>query len=342
MTERAKRALRLTMVAFGLSIAAALAYALSGALYPDRAVGFGLATATGADGKRLAIGVWYPTHARPLPTTLLGMNLISVARDGAIAGNHLPLVVISHGNGGGIGSHVDLALALAQRGFVVAAPMHRGDNYADESALASAAWLVERSREVRSTIDYLLHEWPGHERIDPARIGMFGYSAGGFTALSIIGGQPDLRRIASHCAAAPEFVCGLLVAAHSPLLDPARGPAATDFAPDDRVKAAVVVAPALGFTFVPGGLARVDVPVQLWTGGADRNVPTPSNAALVRTALGGPVEFHDVPGAGHFSFLVPCGLFGPPLLCRDTDGFDRKRFHGEMNDAIARFFRSAL
>ena len=342
MTQRARRALRLTLAGFGLLFASALAYALSMALYPDRPVGFTLASAAGADGQPLAVGVWYPTHARPLPTTLLGVNLISVARAGAIAGDHLPLVIISHGNGGGIGSHVDLALALAQRGFVVAAPMHTGDNYADQSAVGSAGWLVERSRHVHSTIDYLLHAWPGHERIDAGRIGMFGYSAGGFTALSIIGGQPDLRRVASQCSAAPEFVCGVLAGARSPLLDPARVPAARDFPRDDRVRAAVVVAPGLAFTFVPDGLARVRVPVQLWTGGADRNVPTASNAGLVRAALRGPVEFHDVPAAGHFTFLVPCGLFGPPALCRDTDGFDRKRFHGEMNEAIAQFFRATL
>lgn len=91
-----------------------------------------------------------------------------------------------------------------------------------------------------------------------------------------------------------------------------------------------------------GGLANVKVPVQLWTGGADQSVPTATNAGSVNAALGGQAQLHDVAGAGHFSFLVPCGLFGPPLLCRDASGFDRKRFHTEMNDAVVKFFQKEL
>ena len=59
-------------------------------------------------------------------------------------------------------------------------------------------------------------------------------------------------------------------------------------------------------------------------------------------ALGTRAELHEVPGAGHFSFLVPCGLFGPPFLCRDASVFDRGRFHTEMNEAVVEFFRKKL
>ncbi len=336
------KAIRIGLIALGLLVGASLIYVLSNALYTKRPVGFVLVEAPDPSGKPVSIGVSYPTDARPLPTTLLGLNLISVARDAPIAGNALPLVVISHGNGGGPGSHVDLALALAQRGFVVAAPMHTGDNYADESALESARWLVDRTLHIHSAIDYMLNIWPDHDRIDARRVGMFGFSAGGFTALTAVGGQPDLRLIASHCSATPEFVCKLLADAHSPLLNPASIPLASDFARDARVKAAAIAAPGLGFTFVPDGLANVSVPVQLWTGDSDRNVPTSTNAGPVSRALGIRAELHEVPGAGHFSFLVTCGLFGPPYLCRDADGFDRKRFHTEMNEAVVEFFQKKL
>ena len=87
----------------------------------------------------------------------------------------------------------------------------------------------------------------------------------------------------------------------------------SDFPRDSRVKAAAIAAPGLRFTFVPDGLASVSVPVQLWTGNADQNVPTSTNAGPVGAALGTRAEIHEVPGAGHFSFLVPRGLFGPPF-----------------------------
>ncbi len=37
----------------------------------------------------------------------------------------------------------------------------------------------------------MLSTWQGRAAIDPQRVGMFGFSAGGFTALAIIGGVPD-------------------------------------------------------------------------------------------------------------------------------------------------------
>jgi predicted dienelactone hydrolase len=336
------KALRIGMIALALLFAAVAAYVLSTAMYTTRPVGFQLVRVPDPGGAPIVIALWYPTDARPWPTTPLGLNLMSVARDAPVAGRALPLVVISHGNGGGPASHADLALALAQQGFVVAAPMHTGDNYADQREAGSAKWLVDRSRHVRATLDFVLQQWPSHDAVDAQRVGLFGFSAGGFTTLATIGGQPDLRLIASHCAAAPEFACRLLAGGHSPLLDPAQVPPASAFVRDARVRAAVVAAPGLGFTFVPDGLAGVSVPVQVWSGDADGNVPTATNAAPVGAALGAHAEMHRVPGAAHFSFLVPCGLFGPPMLCRDDGGFDRKRFHADMDAAVVAFLQKQL
>ena len=163
----------------------------------------------------------------------------------------------------------------------------------------------------RST--YMSQAWPGHARIDANRIGIFGFSAGGFTALTAIGGEADLRLIASHCAATPEFACQLLSQVNSAPLHPEGVPPASAFIRDVRIKAAVVAALGLGFTFVPGGLAKVTAPVQLWSGEADVNVPEATNTAPVLKALGAGAEFHSVPRARHFSFLVPCRLPLPSL-----------------------------
>lgn len=336
------KVLRVAGAAIAAVVAALLTYALANALYTTRPVGFQWVQAPDAGSTPLVMGVWYPADGRPLPTTLLGTNLMSVDRDAPVVGTALPLVVISHGNGGGPGSHVDLALALAQQGFVVVAPMHTGDNFADQTAVGSARWLVDRTRHMRSAIDYMLVVWPAHDRIDAARIGAFGFSAGGFTTLTVIGGTPDLQGLASHCRTAPEFVCKLLAESGSPLLNPVEATAPGAFARDPRIKAAAIAAPGLGFTFLPNGLASVSVPVQVWSGDADQNVPTSSNAGPVAKALAGRAEFHEVPGAGHFAFLAPCGLFGPPVLCRDANGFDRKRMHAQMNAAVVKFFQDKL
>jgi predicted dienelactone hydrolase len=312
------------------------------ALRTDRSVGFQMAQTADANGRLFAVGVWYPTRAHPWPTTWLGFGLMDVAADAPVAGSALPLVVLSHGNGGGPGSHADLALALANAGYVVAAPMHPGDNYADQSAAGTVPWLQGRSRQLRLTLDYLLQRWPGHDHLNPARVGAFGFSAGGITVLTAVGAQPDLGLIARHCAEAPEFICDLLSQGHSPLLNSDRAKQGNSYSPDPRIKAAVVAAPGLGFTLGPGALTNVRVPIQLWSGEQDTLVPYATNTRLVREALGARVEFHSVPGAGHYAFLAPCGVVGPPQLCADPGPFDRKAFHREMNAHVVAFFEKTL
>lgn len=323
-----------------------LALALVGVAYwtalsGKRPVGFQVTRATDSSGKPFAIGVWYPTEERTWPTTLIGVTLMDVARDAPVTGRDLPLVVISHGNGGGLQSHADLALALASAGYVVAAPMHAGDNFADQSAAGAATLYSGRTRQFRVAVDHMLTQWPGHNRIDAQRVGAFGFSAGGFTVLAAAGAQPDMRLIAKHCAQTPEFVCDVLRHFNSPLLNADSSPI-EPMHPTARLKAVVLAAPGLGFTMTPAALANVQIPVQLWSGKKDEQVPYASNAKLIQEALGSKVEMHSVPGAGHTAFLAPCGLLRPAAVCSDPDGFDRGSFHSAMNDEVLKFFNQHL
>jgi predicted dienelactone hydrolase len=307
------------------------------ALRSERPVGFDVVQAATADGKPFLVAIWYPTEARPLPTSLVGPVLMDVARSGAVAGKAMPLVVISHGNGGGPAGHADLAMDLASAGYVVAAPMHSGDNFADQSGVASGAFFNGRTQELRATVDYMLGKWQARERIDAARIGAFGFSMGGFTVLTAVGAQPELGKIATHCASAKEFVCDVLRHFKSPQLD-AGTPAAKAFEPDLRVKAAVLAAPGLGFTMRADQLATVRVPVQLWSADHDDKV---GMATEVREAFGEKLDFNPVPGASHLSFLSPCsihGILAPEGVCSDQGRFDRKDFHKKMNASVIAFF----
>lgn len=334
--------IRRVLIAIAILVCGLAGAAFLTALRSEHPVGFQVTRATGTDSQPFGVGVWYPTQAHPRPTTLLGPLLLDVAPDAPISGHDLPLVVISHGNGGGPGSHADLALALASAGYVVAAPMHTGDNYADQSAVGSVFLFSGRNRQLHATIDYMLTNWQGHDQIDPERIGAFGFSAGGFTVLTAVGAQPELRIVAVHCAESPEFACDVLRQAHSPLLDPDTPSVGDAFLHDTRIKAAVVAAPGLGFSMGPNGLANVRVPLQLWSADHDMSVPYATNTRLVREALGPRVEFHSVPGAGHFSFLAPCGVLKPPGICSDPGPFDRKAFHENMNASVVAFFEKNI
>lgn len=266
---------------------------------------------------------------------------MEVAQNAPVAGRGLPLVVMSHGNGSGLQSHADLALALASAGYVVAAPMHTGDNFLDQSAAGSVNLFSVRNRQLRTTIDHMLTKWQGNGTVDPEKVGAFGFSAGGFTVLTAIGAQADMRLIAKHCAQTPEFVCDVLRHFKSPLVE-VGGPVGDPMEASPKIKAAVVAAPGLGFIMSPEALAAVQVPLQLWSGDKDDKVPFATNAKIIGEALGQKVELHQVPGATHASFLAPCGLMKPADICTDPEGFDRKAFHASMNAEVVKFFDKAL
>ena len=302
----------------------------------------GFASLQAADGteKPLEVALWYPTEAVAQEVDL-GPFTLNIARGGAVAGQGLPLIVISHGNGGSALGHHDTAVALAQAGFVVAAVTHTGDNHADQSKETS---VMDRPRHVSRVIDHMLSKWPGRDRIDTARIGVFGFSSGGFTVLTVVGGAADLGRIAPHCQRHPgDWVCQVI--ARRPTETAAMANAVAQAGRDTRVRAAVVVAPALGFTFTQESLAAVSVPIQLWRAEDDLVLPHPWYAEAVRAALPKLLDYREVPKAGHFDFLAPCtprfAAMAPPL-CSSQPGFDRVAFHREFNAAVLGFFRVAL
>ncbi len=334
--------IRRILIALLLLTVVGIGAAYRSALRSTHPVGFQVLRTTDSTGPTFPIGVWYPTNARPWPTAQVGNVLMDVARDASVAGDALPLVVLSHGNGGSLASHADLAMALASAGFVVAAPMHVGDNFADHRHAARATLYHERVSQLRTTVTAMLTQWPAHDHIDSTRIGEFGFSAGGFTVLTTAGAQPDLRRVATHCTEAPEFICQVLRASDSPLLAGTDTLSLPTFEPDPRVRAIVVAAPGLGFTMDSVAMRGISVPVQLWSGDSDASVPFATNTQPIHAALGQRAELHRVPGASHLSFLVPCGLVRPPGLCDDPDGFDRRAFHDMMNARVLAFFNRHL
>jgi predicted dienelactone hydrolase len=329
------------------SLAAALvAVAIIAPVARAAGVGFSELKIEGDGARPLTVGVWYPTDA-PVEPGPVGAYSQTVARDGPVAGEHLPLVVISHGNGGAYDNHYDTAIALAQAGFVVAAISHLGDTHEDQSR---ALFLWDRPRQIHALIDYMLTRWPARARIDAARVGMFGFSSGGFTTLVAIGGVPDMSLVGAHALAHPSYYDAQLPLRASPEI---RAQAAAERAAltasswthDPRIKAAVIAAPALGYAFGREGLKDIAVPVQLWRAEDDHILPNPDYAEAVRIALPTSPEFHLVANADHFDFLAPCSSLLrqlAPQICVSAPGFDRTAFHETFNREVVRFFHEKL
>ncbi|MGH6690015.1 MAG: alpha/beta hydrolase family protein [Gammaproteobacteria bacterium] len=168
---------------------------------------------------------------------------------------------------------------------------------------------------------------------------MFGFSVGGFTTLVTIGGVPDFARIPAYRAEFPDRVCAMLKERNVETSVPASA-----WAHDARVKAAVVAAPTLAFTFGRETLAPIKVPVQLWRAGADTITPHPRAAEAIYQALPARPEYVAVPNANDFIFVACSAEMAKraPAICQDPAEVDRGAFRRELNAAVVAFFKTKL
>ncbi|WP_228126842.1 alpha/beta hydrolase family protein [Candidatus Viadribacter manganicus] len=310
---------------------------LASAIRPARNIGIDQVQVSDAGGGSIGVLIYYPTQSKP-QLTWMGLLFADVAPRAPLATGQHALVVISHGTAGAATSHIDTAIALAERGFVVAAPIHNRDNFQDQSGIGAASWIADRAREIRRVNDFMLTQWRFRAQIDANRIGLFGFSAGATTALINVGAQPDFALVTSDCRQHSQFVCRLL----RPDVTLQSG---AEQGYDSRIKAVVLAAPGLGMGFTRTSLARVNIPVAIWAGDRDVNAPLAGNAAAIAANWPTLVSVHVAQGAGHFSFLAPCGPLGlllPPMLCSDPANFDRRAFHQTFNSEVAAFFEARL
>jgi predicted dienelactone hydrolase len=288
-------------------------------------------------GPALSGAIWYPCQAEPRHVELgnlavaVDYGLVGV-KDCPFTGEKLPLVVFSHGHTGWFGGHHDTAEALADSGFVVAAINHPGDTAKDSSRGDDLSILMSRPVDMVRLLDFLQEDWKDRAVLDSSRIGLFGFSNGGYTGLVLAGAAPDFARVARACKDAMGF-CAKLRSGENP--SPPH---------DARIRAAVIVDPPSGF-FTQDNLAAIKIPLQFWRSELGGGGVDPAGTARVARGLPGVPDVHLVP-AGHFAFLAPCSpqlATAIPRICADVPaGFDREAFHIEFNASTARFFREHL
>lgn len=294
------------------------------------------------------VALYYPTQAaaRAVPMGPFAPQIaIQAPPEPKVKG----LILLSHGTGGSELAHTSLAEALAEQGYLVAALRHPGDNWQDDSMLKSSAerYFEERPRQATHVIDALLRDpqWRGRITSDERgpRIGAVGHSAGGYTVLALAGGQPDVSRIAKHCAAERSedpISCSLGIRRES---GTRTASASAESLKDVRVRAVVALAP-LGAVFTAQSLASIRVPVAIYEAELDRFLVPRFHAEWIVQSLP-TAELHRVPGAGHFAFADTPSM---PLPTPDGDlganppGFDRAAFLRELAIEIPAFFDKTL
>jgi predicted dienelactone hydrolase len=162
----------------------------------------------------IAVRVWYPASAKAgtAPTTFthtlpkLGgggatFSIPSLAVEDAPAapGERIPLVIVSHGYSGWDSFQTWLTENLATKGYIVVAIDHNDASFTNAMgfALSFGNVLINRAQDQRDVIAYFaaLAAKPADplgKLIDADRIGLIGYSMGGYGALATSGAEYDL------------------------------------------------------------------------------------------------------------------------------------------------------
>src|SRR5205823_11077729 len=177
---------------------------------------------------------------------------------------------------------------LADAGFAVAAINHPGDTVLDLSQTDDLAIYVQRPNDIKRLIDFMVGASPFASGIDRERIGLFGFSRGGYTALAVIGANPDWTTVTALCQQSTTHVCEQIRAKEFP---------AQPVTHDPRVKAAVIADPLTVF-FTPSSFGAVGIPVQLWASELGGDGVLPRTADIVDNNLPSKHEYRVVPNAG--------------------------------------------
>lgn len=355
----------------GLTALALLALTTLGWAQPEIHVG---RTQMNAGG--LPVTLVYPT-LQAARNVELGPFVLQVAPDAEPQPGRRRLVVMSHGTGGSSQSDHALAATLARAGFVVAQPLHGGDNYLDASRAGPEAWRT-RPQEMSQVIDALA----AHPRWQPLlqldKVGVHGMSAGGVTALSLAGAQWRLLDLVRHCQvhadadlgfcfngqpdaaaqavrrASYERVRGVsdaVLPAEMKVLHGGLTPDAasgrTEIRPDPRIAALTVSVPVAAI-FSADSLARIRVPVGVVSAGRDTLLLPEFHSTHLLRHCKSCTLLAELRGAGHFDLLAPW----PQAVARNVGalqprgglpepGFEAKERDGAF-DAIALFFARQL
>ena len=298
--------------------------------------------------------VWYPSAGGGEAVSFGGNSVFHGTRvlDRArMAEGPFPVVLASHGLGGNIGALGWLTAGLAEGGCVsngFSSVNHPNSTRADFD-LQEGLKHWTRVQDLRAARAWLAAQPELAAHADFSRIYAVGFSAGGWTALSLGGARADLEGYGARCETAPPSLwqCADLTR---------RGADLTAYPAeewnagrkDGRVRAVAAIDPALTWGLGPAHVRDlVDRVLLIGLGTAETRLPATdfSETGSRFAALVPGAEIETMDPAAHFSALLPCKPEGPAILaaenddpvCDDPPGTDRAALHERIVARIAAF-----
>jgi predicted dienelactone hydrolase len=295
--------------------------------------------------------VWYPTTDTKQPTFKEDYPFITepTVRNGQLPAGKYPLIIISHGTGGGRMTMEWFADALVKKGFIVAAVDHWGNTYDNKIAIDFVTpW--QRAQDISFVITQLLNS-SFSKVIDEQKIGAAGFSIGGYTVIALAGGKLDINALEKFGntpqgikeTTIPEFPNLMSSVNEQDILSSfSKSPPLKD----KRIKAFFAMCPAIGQGFVNESQVKdIKSPIYLVGAQSDSIAPVETNAIHYHKLIPGS-KLYIAPGkAGHYVFLneaAPLVKKNAEVLFSDDPSVDRHAIHEQIGEMAAQFFKASL
>ncbi len=305
------------------------------------------------------VTVWYPAADAVEERIDLGppghpIFLVGAVAQGAAFADDKPrpVILFSHGFGGAARMMGWFGTALARAGYVVIAVDHPGNNGVDKMTIPGAVMPWDRAQDLAAALAAVKADPVIGPHLDLTRLGVAGFSAGGYTSLVSLGARVDLNRFLAFCQKNPaDGVCApqkefpisrdqMRATLASPALAAEAGRAGDDHT-IPGVRAAFVMAPAIIQALDPASLAAIKAPVAIILGDADPVAPPATNGLVAARDIPG-AELKVRPGVGHYDFLSTCTPFGHAHVPVCSAKVSQDHTHEAAIDMAVAFFDRAL
>lgn len=268
-----------------------------------------------------------------------------------------PLIILSHGTGGSAAQLSWLAESLVSAGYVVAGVNHHGNTAAESTSWPHGFALPgERARDISALIDQLFDDEEIAPFLDAERVGVAGFSIGGYSALASSGAHFKAADWHPRCETQPNNpVCRLPPEAGFTEAD-IRNLASSDATfkqalardehpvSDPRIRAVYAIAPAFVSLMTKDEFASLDVPTRVVLAQDDQQILASETLSALRMGVPNAAAI-TIPDAGHYAFLATCTFRGKIFLgalCRDSRKIDRDQLHARIGADAATFFGVSL
>lgn len=253
-----------------------------------------------------------------------------------------PLYILVHGTYGSWRNMPWLIDEFVKDGAIVAAANHPGSTWGDVSP-KSLLQTWDQPQDISFLIDSMLASEFG-PYIDEENIVVVGFSLGGYTAMAVAGATLQLDMLPGYCETSTEEICEYLAPEFSNLDEDFYALANQSYK-DNRVKAAVALAPGFGAMIDQKSLNLLETPLLIIGAENDMNVPPIPHLHPLAEVVPEHSRYYELAEATHFTFFRICKEGAEEILAKDGEAFvcddsgnrSRQSLHREVLDQIDHF-----